>query len=1038
MALRSLYACCCLALVVALPGADDKALADRVARTLIITPLTETPSTAVAGAAGALATIHAQVGAERVKTCANLGGIEIVRFKDQTARDAAIPLYLQSPVVVAAEPDAIITLAVEPESGDPEILLEPNDPAFGSGELWGLNNPINDVDIDAPEAWEVRRFATDVVIAVIDSGVNYNHEDLGGLTGRNMWVNQGELGGLAGVDDDENGYIDDIHGINTILPPGDPIGGDPMDDNGHGTHVAGTIAARGGNGRGIVGVAWSAQIMACKFLNEFGSGTTTDAIECIDYAVAMGADIMNNSWGSQQAPPVALRQAVTTARSLGIIFVAAAGNDGQNNDLVSYSPANLALDNVITVAATDRNDRLASFSNYGAREVELAAPGVDILSCDYLSPSGYVQLSGTSMAAPHVAGALAILMAQYPELGYRDLMDIVVDTADPVNSLTGRVASGGRLNLQQALVGKPINDDFADRITLGGDYGVFGYGRVNLRGAGRETDEPAHLGQAEGRSVWWTWTAPFDTVATVDTNGSRVDTLLAVYQGDALDNLTSVVTNDDVGPGVTTSSATFAARAGETFIVAVDVKYSGTGSVPFGRVFLNLGVEVPNDAFTEPLRLVGTDLRVVTNNVSASKQEREALHGGNSGGRSVWFVWTAPFDGNFTFSTLGSQPINTTMGLYTPAASFDDMEILGQNDDRSTELGLRFSEINRFFTAGEEVLIAIDGYNDGFSVSTGEIHLLITDSTNDPLYTLKEVDNPFKSTFVLGEMVKRLPTVSVGRASAPGFLPAMGSNRAATLSEELGELTQFAKEDPEAASTYISTTSQKTLWYEWVAPAPGTWTLSTQGSGFQACFEIFKVVPATPAEIDVRTFTNFSSLPFHGDFDALLGPRAPYPWIHYWTTEETDGTDLRLPFFVDGVPWKSDIAASSRRFQPVITIVPDDDVYGSGAVQANDRFLVRVDGFAFYPPLGPLRDGVVQLTSTFVPAKTGPGIERTISIRAVGSDNFTPAQIRHVESGVVESASLVFPAWFEFLSSQQPQTFDFEGEVQIDGAAANN
>ena len=288
---------------------------------------------------------------------------------------------------------------------------------YTDGYLWGLNNTgqdagLADADIDAPEAWDVTRGSGDVVVAVVDSGVDYTHPDLV----CNMWVNPGEVAG-DGRDNDGNGYVDDVHGINAALN-----NGNPMDDHGHGTHVAGTIGATGSDG-GFVGVNWDVQIMALKFLTADGGGSTADAIEALNYAAAMrqrgvNVKLTSNSWGGGGYEQ-ALRDAIAHQANLGILFVAAAGNDGLNNDAYGSFPANVDLPNVISVAAADRNDALASFSNYGATSVNLSAPGVDIAST---APGGsYVYMSGTSMATPHVSGVAALAWAVKPDATYQEV-----------------------------------------------------------------------------------------------------------------------------------------------------------------------------------------------------------------------------------------------------------------------------------------------------------------------------------------------------------------------------------------------------------------------------------------------------------------------------------------------------------------------------------------------------------------------------------------------------------------------------------------
>ena len=265
-------------------------------------------------------------------------------------------------------------LAVEPNYRL-RIARTPNDPRFQ--QLWGMHNTGQtggtvDADIDAPEAWDIATGVpgtSDVIVGVIDSGIDYLHPDLVD----NMWVNPGEIPG-NGIDDDGNGYIDDVHGYDFY--GGD---GDPSDAFGHGTHCAGTIAGVGNNGIGVAGVNWQCKVMALRFLNASGSGNTDDAILAIIYGVNNGAKILNNSWGGG-GDSVALEYAIIYALERGVLFVAAAGNYGWNIDSDPYYPASYEISNVISVAATDDEDSMASFSNFGDDSVELGAPGVSILS----------------------------------------------------------------------------------------------------------------------------------------------------------------------------------------------------------------------------------------------------------------------------------------------------------------------------------------------------------------------------------------------------------------------------------------------------------------------------------------------------------------------------------------------------------------------------------------------------------------------------------------------------------------------------------
>jgi hypothetical protein len=309
---------------------------------------------------------------------------------------------------------------------------EPNDPLYSA--QWSLDK------IDAAEAWDISTGGLPTIVAVVDSGVDYNHRDLRD----NMWVNQAELAGLAGVDDDRNGYVDDIYGYNFVYNNADPI-----DDHGHGTHCAGIIAAGGNNGLDIAGICRNTKIMAVKFLGSLGEGTTADAVLSIYYAVANGADIISCSWGSGEESR-ALQDAIDYAYSQGVFMVAAAGNDNSDQP---YYPA--GYPHVISVTATDSDDKKWSLSNYGDW-IDIAAPGVDILSLRAAGTSqgsSYGQyttfMSGTSMAAPHVAGACAFLLSANPLLTYAKLYDMLVKTTDPI--APGICDSNGRLNLFKAM-----------------------------------------------------------------------------------------------------------------------------------------------------------------------------------------------------------------------------------------------------------------------------------------------------------------------------------------------------------------------------------------------------------------------------------------------------------------------------------------------------------------------------------------------------------------------------------------------------------
>ncbi len=330
-----------------------------------------------------------------------------------------------NPQVAYAEPNYMLSAAVTPD-----------DPRYP--ELWGLNNTGQtggsaDADIDADMAWGVSTGSPNVVVGVIDTGIDYNHPDLAA----NVWTNPGEIAG-NGIDDDGNGYVDDIHGWDFVNNDNDPF-----DDHGHGTHVSGTITGIGNNGIGVAGVAWHVKVMALKFLDSGGSGSTANAVLAVDYANSMHVDLTSNSWGGGSFSQ-ALYDAIARANALDIAFVAAAGNNGVDNDTSPHYPCSYNLPNVISVAATDDADQLASFSNWGAVSVDLAAPGVDILST--LPGNSYGLLSGTSMATPHVSGTCALIRSVSPHIPVAQLKNVLLNAVDHIPAVNGKVFSNGRLN----------------------------------------------------------------------------------------------------------------------------------------------------------------------------------------------------------------------------------------------------------------------------------------------------------------------------------------------------------------------------------------------------------------------------------------------------------------------------------------------------------------------------------------------------------------------------------------------------------------
>lgn len=401
---------------------------------------------AKSGAASeALAKVHARLGTKALNVARHRGEApDVVSLPPGLSVGRALETFRASGAVDYAEPDYLL-----------KLLATPNDTRYLNLDQWNLNNTgiyggVPGADVSAEAGWDLQTDASNIIVAVVDTGVRYTHEDLAA----NMWINAGESGVDAlgrnkrtnGVDDDGNGYIDDVHGINVLNGSGNPT-----DDWGHGTHVAGIVGAVGNNALGVTGVAWRVKLMAIKFIDASANYSVSDAITALNYARAHGARIVTASWGNYAFTSQALRDAITALRNAGIIVTAAAGNDNNNNDTFPLYPASYEFDNILAVAATNRVDGRAGYSNYGATTVDLGAPGSPVFSTWGAADNAYQYYEGTSMAAPHLAGACALLWARFPSDTYQQIIARVLSTVDPLPSLNGRAKSNGRLNLGAAL-----------------------------------------------------------------------------------------------------------------------------------------------------------------------------------------------------------------------------------------------------------------------------------------------------------------------------------------------------------------------------------------------------------------------------------------------------------------------------------------------------------------------------------------------------------------------------------------------------------
>jgi subtilisin family serine protease/sugar lactone lactonase YvrE len=434
--------------VPARPAVNWDALTDKEAdlESLIVGFKRAAKGTAVKAVTTKQMTLHAKAGAQ-LKRAFTLVPVHSVKISKGKSLKEVAAMYEADPDVAYVEPNyKVYANAI------------PNDPQYGS--LWGMPR------INAPAAWDKTKGSSNVVVGIIDTGIDRSHPDLAA----NMWVNPGEAGSLSanGIDDDGNGYIDDWQGWDFVNNDNDPF-----DDHSHGTHCAGTIGGVGNNSIGVVGVNWTVKMVGLKFLDAGGGGYSDDAVDAIQYAATKvnGIRLTSNSWGGG-AYSQALKDAIDAATGAGQLFIAAAGNNSSDNDAnVSY-PSGYNCANIIAVASITSAGSLSGFSNYGATSVDIGAPGSDILSTE--PGNTYGLKSGTSMATPHVSGAAALLWAIDPSLSWMAIRDAILDSARPNTALSGRVVTGGELDVNAAIekLNPPVLDATVYFVLEGGTTNI--------------------------------------------------------------------------------------------------------------------------------------------------------------------------------------------------------------------------------------------------------------------------------------------------------------------------------------------------------------------------------------------------------------------------------------------------------------------------------------------------------------------------------------------------------------------------------------
>jgi subtilisin family serine protease len=879
------------------------------------------------------------------------------------------------------------------------ILREPGDAHFKNGTLWGLKNAgsaggLAGADIDVVRAWDMTTGSRDVIVAVIDTGIRYSHRELASQ----MWRNPGEIAG-NGVDDDRDGYIDNVYGINSVTGSGDPF-----DDNDHGTHVAGTIGAAANDGNPHVGVAWQVQLMACKFLNAEGFGFTDDAITCIDFAVRKGARVLNASWGGGPFER-ALFDCISAAGLEGVLFVTAAGNDFNDNDSKPAYPASYQLDNVIAVAAMDRRDRLATFSNFGRSSVHLGAPGVEISSSTSGSDAEYKSFRGTSMAAPHVSGVAALILSMFPNASVSELRERLLSTAVSVPALKGKVRSGGRVSAYRALSAEP---DGILEVSFSPPAG---------------SDLPARR--------------PIPFFVTVTDLASVTNAVVRVRLPGSSDDL--LLLNDGKGPDRKANDEVYSAEITlppnpGAFEIAVHI--SAPGKVDhIQMVTYILAVPPMNDNFADSIELPPEGITLDWSNRFATMEPGEPRHAKVvTSANSVWWRWK-PDVNSRTIVDLAGSSFDTVLGIYTNSslatlreiASVDDagglkqgyvhfdaraevtyhVAVAGFKPQESGRIRLRIEPGGGPDTNAPQVVILTPP--SGLVITNVDARVVITGAAYDPEPNssgIKQVlvqanrelastalgTTNWSSTVLLQEGQNRIKVIAKDNAgnSSPSrtvivnFDPMISPNDHLTNAMELsgnmgsvsGDSTRGTKEPGEPQHAGVA--GGMSIWWTFRPPVDGVLELSTANSSFDTLLALYT---GRSSQMSALQHLASNDNAFPGAGFSMLTQAIKGGQTYYIAVDGAAGSSGLVQLAYEFVPGQIHLLSIDQ--SPGGTVQPGSGYHPANAmvsVKATPNrffFFDRWEGSAssFENPLTLAMKSDLHLTPRFVPVEFSDGFE---------------------------------------------------------------